>query len=112
MSVHAVTKENFQIEVMEEKLPVLVKFYTEGCGPCEALVPVLEELAEALAGKLKITGFYVSYEDGVERTNEIVEKYEIMGFPSLLIFKNGELVKSLIGYHSEDELLEELNGII
>lgn len=102
--------EKFQEEVLEAELPVIIDFYSEGCGPCIAIKPVLEELAEELDGKL-IVKMYKTEASEI-RKSEIIKKYKVMAFPTLLIFKNGELNKTLVGYYSKTKLLKELEGIL
>ena len=110
--VISATKETFQKEIYESELPVIVDFYTDGCGPCQAMEPILEELAKELEGKLKIAKFYVSVDELMKNSNEIVEKYEVMGFPTFLFFKNGELVKTEIGYYPKEEFEQVMEKVL
>ena len=105
-SVLEITKENFQKEVMECDRPVLVDFYADGCGPCEFIAPILEELAEEYSDTFKITKFFVSMEEVLNNSNEVVAKYDVMGFPTLLIFKGGEVAHSHLGSMNRSELVE------
>ncbi|MCG3087946.1 thioredoxin family protein [Sporosarcina cyprini] len=104
-SVMNVTKENFENEVLACDRPVLVDFYADGCGPCEFIAPILEELAEDHGDQIKFTKFYVTMDDVLHNSNEIVEKYEVMGFPTLLLFKGGEVAQSNLGAMNREELL-------
>lgn len=101
-TINSVTINEFQKEVLESELPVIVDFWTDNCGPCEAMAPLLEEFSQKLEGKLKIVKFHVPIEEVIDESNEVVKKYEVMGFPTFLIFKNGELVKSEIGGMEEE----------
>ncbi|MBB4823270.1 thioredoxin 1 [Sporosarcina luteola] len=101
-----VTEDNFREEVLTCDRPVLVDFYADGCGPCEFIAPILDELAEEHGDRLKFTKFYVSMDEVLNNTNEVVEKYEVMGFPTLLIFKDGEVAQSHLGALNRTELLE------
>lgn|SRR5690625_3502886 len=113
MSVIAETnQDNFEEQVIKADQPVLVDFYTDGCGPCEALNPVLEELVEEYDGKLKIVKFYVSLDEVLENKNKVSLEYDVMGFPTLLIFKNGEVVTSLLGGQNKDDLVKEIEAVI
>lgn len=108
MSVLDVTVDNFEEEVIQSNKPVLVDFYTDNCGPCDALKPVLEELEEDLSDKLLIRKFYVNIDEVLASSNEVATKYDVMGFPTILVFKNGELVESLLGGQSRDNLEEAI----
>lgn len=110
--VIAISKENFQKEVLECELPVLVDFWTDGCGPCEAMEPVLDEFSERLDGKLKIVKFHVSIEEVMGQSNEVATKYDVMGFPTFLIFRNGDLKASKIGSMYEEEFQEFIDSAI
>ncbi|WP_391207601.1 thioredoxin family protein [Psychrobacillus sp. L4] len=111
-NVISITKEEFNKEVLESELPVLVDFWTDGCGPCEAMVPVLEEVAENLAGKVKVVKHKVTYEDVVEKQSDVAVKYELMAFPTLMLFKDGNEVNKFIGAKFEDELLEFVKEVL
>lgn len=102
--------DNFKKEVLESKLPVLIDFYGEGCAPCEALEPILEDLAEELDGKLIVKKYKV--ETSEIRTNAIIKEYKVMSFPTLLVFKDGEHKKRIIGYRSKEDLIKALEGIL
>lgn len=104
-NVIEISTELFTKEVIESDLPVLVDFYADGCGPCEFIAPILDELSEDLADKLKITKFYVPMDDVLNNSNEIVNKYDVMGFPTLLIFRAGEVTHTHLGSLDRKELL-------
>ncbi|WP_391207599.1 thioredoxin family protein [Psychrobacillus sp. L4] len=108
--VISITKEEFQKEVIEMELPVLVQFCTDECGPCEAMEPTLEEFAETSFGKVKVVKHNVTYEDVMEKLSDVAIKYEIMSFPTMCIFKDGEEVKRFIGGLYDDQLLEFVKG--
>lgn len=113
MSVIAeINQDNFEAEVKQANQPVLVDFYTDNCGACEALNPILEELVEEYDGKLKIVKFYVSIDDVLENKNKVSLEYDVMGFPTLLFLKNGELITTLLGGQNEDDLVEEIEAIL
>jgi len=81
-----VNNDNFQSEVLDSDMPVLVDFFATWCGPCQALAPVIDELANEVGDNFKIVKI------DVDEAPEIAEKYEIMSIPSLKIFKGGEVV--------------------
>ena len=106
--VSLVTKESFKEEVLNSELPVLVDFFTDGCGPCEAMVPVLEEVSVRLDGKIKFVKHHVTIEDVLEGQSWVAKEYELMAFPTIMLFKNGKNVKHFIGALYEKELLDFL----
>lgn len=106
-----ITTESFQTEVMESTIPVLVDFYTDNCGACIALNPILEELSETYAGKIHMTKFYVSIEEVLASSNEVMNNYDVMGFPTILIIKNGSVFNSLLGSQTMESLKEALEAI-
>lgn len=99
------TDQNFQAEVLESKLPVLVDFWAEWCAPCRIVSPIVEELATEYGDKLKVGKLNVDQ-------NQISSKYGIMSIPSLLIFKDGQVVKTMIGAQSKDNFKKEIDSII
>src|SRR5690625_2251412 len=100
-------QENFDRDVLESKVTVLVNFNTDGCGPCEALVPVLDEIVTEYEGKHKVANFYVSLDEVLENSNEVAKKYDVMGFPTLILFKDGEVITTLLGGQSSDSVIDE-----
>ncbi|MUV38205.1 Thioredoxin [Lentibacillus sp. JNUCC-1] len=110
--IASITKDQFQEEVLNQKVPVLVDFSTDGCGPCEGIVPMLEELQDELDGKLQIKNLNVAYEELEQDSNEVLKQYDVMAFPTLLVFKDGEPVETLIGMVDRGTVLEKLDGVI
>ena len=104
MAIHF-TDENFNEEVLSSNLPVLVDFYADWCGPCKMLAPVIEALAGELEGKVKIGKL------NVDNASETAQKYGIMSIPTLLYFKNGEVVKKTVGVVSKIEIEQTLNSL-
>lgn len=96
------TKENFETEVLKSDIPVLVDFWASWCGPCMMLSPVIAELAEELEGKVKVGKV------NVDEQNELAMQYRVASIPTLLLFKNGELVKTTVGFMQKNALIEEL----
>lgn len=99
------TDQNFQKEVEEAKGLVLVDFFAEWCGPCKLMGPVIEELIEEYKNKegVKIGKL------NVDENRSMAEKYNIMGIPTLIIFKNGKIVAQEVGYHIKDKIQELIN---
>lgn len=83
--------QNFEAEVLKADTPVLVDFWAEWCGPCKALTPVIEELANDYQGKAKVGKL------NVDHSPETAGKYGIRGIPTVLLFKNGEIAEQQVG---------------
>ncbi|MGE4320720.1 MAG: thioredoxin [Acholeplasmataceae bacterium] len=96
------TKENFDQIVLKSEVPVLVDFWAAWCGPCKRIAPILEELSEEIEGQAIIAKLEVDDEP------EIADAYEIMSIPTIIIFKDGQIVKQLIGLHAKDALKAHL----
>ena len=94
----SVSSETFASEVLEQSKLVLVDFWAEWCGPCKQIAPTLEELAEKYSENLSVCKV------DVDSNRELALQYNVRSIPSLMIFKNGEMVDSLIGAVSLEEL--------
>ena len=99
------TDENFQSEVMQSDLPVLVDFWAPWCGPCVAMGPVMEALAEEFVGKAKIAKLNVDDNPATAR------KFAIRSIPTILIFNQGNLVDGAVGLVGKSALREKLNSV-
>ncbi len=86
-----VTNDNFKQEVLESDVPVIADFWAEWCVPCRMVEPILEELANTYQGKIKVAKI------NVDEEGEIASQYSIVSIPTLLVFKNGQIVKKQIG---------------
>lgn len=99
------TDQNFQEEVLNSKTPVLVDFWAEWCAPCRIVSPIVDELAKEYGEKLKVGKLNVD-------ENQISGTYGIMSIPSLLIFKNGQVVKQMVGAQSKDNFKREIDSVL
>ena len=91
------TKENFDQEVLQSDKPVLVDFWAQWCGPCRAVSPIMDELAGDYDGKAKVAKL------NVDEQREVAEKFRIMSIPTVMVFKDGQMVEKLIGARSKSE---------
>lgn len=96
------TTANFETEVLNSDVPVLVDFYADWCGPCKMMGPIVEEMAKAYDGKMKIGKLNIDDE------MDIAQKYKVMSIPTFIIFKNGEAVETKVGSMSKNELEEKI----
>ena len=106
MGTKKVTDETFEADVLKNDKPVLVDYWAEWCGPCKMVAPVLEAIAEEHGDKLDIVKL------NVDDNPVITQKYGILNIPTLGVFKNGEVVKELVGARSKSALLRELTDFL
>ncbi len=97
-----VTDSNFQAEVIESDVPVLVDFWAPWCGPCRMVAPVLEEIASEKGEALKIVKL------NTDENQQTAIAYEVLSIPTLILFKNGEIAKKVIGAYPKRKLEAEL----
>jgi thioredoxin 1 len=97
-----VNDAGFEAEVLKDSLPVLVDFWAPWCGPCRAIAPVIEELTQEFEGKVKILKMNVDENPGTP------SKYGIRAIPTLILFKNGEVVEQVTGAVSKASLKQML----
>ena len=100
------TDKNFKEEVLDSKTPVLVDFWAEWCAPCRIVSPIVEELATEYGGKLKVGKL------NVDENGHSAHSYGVMSIPSLLIFKEGKVVKTMIGAQSKDNFKREIDSVL
>ena len=103
MSVMTITHENFNKEVLQSDKPVLLDFWAPWCGPCRAIAPVIEELTQEFDGKVKILKM------NVDENPSTPSKYGIRAIPTLILFKNGEVVEQVTGAVSKASLKQMLS---
>lgn len=97
-----ITTDNFEQEVLKSDIPVVVDFWASWCGPCRMLAPIIAEIAEEQAGKIRVGKLNVDEEP------QLAAKYRVMSIPMVALFKNGEVVETSIGYKPKEELIEAL----
>ena len=100
------TDQNFDQEVLQSKIPVIVDFWAVWCTPCRMVSPIIEELAKELSGKVKVGKL------NVDENQQIAGKFGIMSIPSVLIFKNGNPVKTIIGAQGKEKYKKEIEEAI
>ncbi|OGG23986.1 thioredoxin [Candidatus Gottesmanbacteria bacterium RIFCSPLOWO2_01_FULL_43_11b] len=106
MAEITVTDANFDSEVMKSGLPTLVDFWAVWCGPCRMQDPIVSEIAKEMEGKVKIGKL------NVDENPMTAQKFGVMSIPTLMIFKNGTVVKQFIGVQSKETIKSELNKLI
>lgn len=92
------TTANFDSEVLQSELPVLVDFYADWCGPCKMMAPIVEKMAESYDGRMKIG------KCNIDEEMDIAQRYRVMSIPTFIIFKNGQPVETSVGGMSAAEL--------
>ncbi len=104
--VETVTTANYDNEVANSELPVLIDFNADWCGPCKMMGPVVSELSETYAGKVKIASVNVDMEP------DLAEKFNVMSIPAFVVVKNGEKVDSAVGAMPKEKLMGMLDKVI
>ena len=98
----AVTDQTFEAEVLKSPLPVLVDFWAAWCGPCRAIAPSVDELAAEYQGKLKVVKL------DVDQYGDISGRYNVLGIPTLLLFKGGEVVEKMVGAYPKAVMVTKI----
>ena len=101
-AVTDVTDSNFDAEVLESEVPVLVDFWAPWCGPCRRVSPVVEEIADERGEALKVVKM------NIDENQETAIKFNVMSIPTLMVFKHGQVAKTVIGAYPKRKLEEEL----
>ena len=102
MSVLTVTQENFEREVLQADRPVLLDFWASWCGPCRMMSPIVDDLADQMASVLKVCKV------NVEDNQDLAARFQVMSIPTLMLFKDGKAVHTVVGAVPRDRLVQEL----
>jgi len=98
-NVHEFNQDNFDSEVLRSDVPVLVDFTATWCGPCKALAPIVEKVADEFAGKVKVGKL------DIDLSPEVTKKYGVRSVPTVLVFKGGQKIGQHVGLTSRDKLV-------
>ena len=96
--IHYVTDDSFEAEVLKSDIPVLVDYWAEWCGPCKMIAPILDEVAQEYAGRLKVAKL------NIDENQATPPRYGIRGIPTLMLFKNGNVEATKVGALSKSQL--------
>lgn len=105
-AIVALTDANFDTEVMESDVPVMVDFSATWCGPCQALHPIIQSVAPEYAGRVKICSI------DIDRNRETPTRYQIMAVPTLIFFRGGSPVDKFTGLLGKNELKKKLEALV
>lgn len=97
------TGNNFKKEILDSDIPALVDFWAPWCGPCNRVAPTVEKIAKEYQGKLKVGKL------NVDEAPDVASQYNIMGIPTLMIFKNGKVVEVIVGVEPKEYIEEKIN---
>lgn len=103
-SAISVTSATFEAEVLKSNIPVLVDFWAPWCGPCQRLGPIIDEIIEEYAGKLKVVKL------NIDDNGDVATKYGIMSIPTIMIFKDGEIANKQVGLLPKPAIKQLINS--
>lgn len=101
-----ISENLFEQEVIKSDQPVLVDFWAPWCGPCRSFAPVLEEISNEFAGRIKVGKV------NVDNNQELARKYGVMSIPTIVMFKNGQVVGQMVGFTPKNVLVKKLEGML
>lgn len=102
--VSHITDDGFEADVLQSNLPVLVDFWAEWCGPCRSLAPILDEVAQAMQGKVTIAKV------NIDENPETPAKYGVMSIPTMILFKDGNVAATKVGLLTKSQLIAFLES--
>ena len=106
MTINHVSDKTFESEVINSKKPILVDFWAEWCGPCKQIAPILEEISKEKVNELNIAKI------NIDENPNIPSKYLVRGIPTLMFFKDGEVIDTKVGSMPKSSIVEWINSLI
>lgn len=102
----AVTAQNFDTEVLQSKVPVLVDFWAPWCGPCKAMLPIVDEISSEYEGRAKVVKV------NVDEASDLASQYNVMSIPMFLLFKDGAIADSFVGSKPKEDVVAKLDALL
>ncbi len=104
-SILTLTNETFEETINSAEIPVVVDFWAEWCGPCKMIAPILDEIAAEKSGVINVAKL------NVDEAADIAMRYQVMSIPTLIVFKDGEPAKRIVGAKGKEQLLKEISEV-
>ncbi|MCD4779132.1 MAG: thioredoxin [Candidatus Omnitrophica bacterium] len=106
MSVLHATNANFDKEVLQSSIPVLVDFWAEWCNPCKMIGPIIDEIETEMADKIKVVKV------NIDEAADIAGKYNVMSIPTIMVFKGGQIANQTVGVLPKEALMAKVNEVL
>jgi thioredoxin 1 len=107
-NIEAVTNEDFEQNVIQSKVPILVDFFADWCAPCKTQTPILDELAGEFDGRIR----FAKVDIDVDGNKELATKYGVLSVPTLILFSNGEIKDTMVGVTSKKKLEQKFEQVL